>query len=407
MRVRDRMTLILLADSATWAADVAAEACALGLDAPVVVQTAREAIVHLAGGSPVSTLLMQPRQAGELCPALTEMTAGEADSPTRLILIGNATRRCAPAGPSAGVGTLGDDDDSPLADSAPGWLGRALAAPHPPRDVTPLQDGELHDMLLSGCLRASYQPIVSIVDRKPVGMEALARLHHPRRGILAPSTFMPQAEASGMGWMVFRLMTAIVLRDWNTHSMVRLGMKLGLNIAVAEMLRPDLPDWLQLHCAAAGVPPSLVVLEMTETQPVQDNAALRVAAARLTQLGFSLMIDDVGPGLRDPADLFDLSFAAMKVDRVLVAAAGHSADARQILLRLLRRASDAGLATVAEGVEDLETWERVRDQGFDFVQGFHAARPLPAAAVATWFRAWTAPAHMPVPAATGPASYTI
>jgi len=264
-----------------------------------------------------------------------------------------------------------------------------MSIPAAPADPAGLGDAELLEALAVRGLRASYQPIVRADTRQPVGLEALARLQHPQRGILAPALFVPHAEASGLGWTLFRLLTAIVMQDWNTHAMTRLGMPIGLNIAVDDMLRPDLPGWLSAQCAAADMPPSMLVLEMTETQPVQDAVALRMAVKRLSALGFILMIDDVGPGLRDPAGLLDLDFAGMKIDRLLVNAAVGDTDARRLLTRLLGHARQAGLATVAEGVEDAATWDHVRALGFDLVQGFLASRPLPAAAVATWHLAWT------------------
>lgn len=370
------MTLLLLADPALWAAKVATEAGALGIAAPPPLTDAGDALLRLAGSTPVSHLLVQPDSLGCLRDSLIEMTAGAVDCPARLIVLGD------PGNIFAIPGAIHADD-------APGWLGRAMGVPAPPDDPVGLDDAELLDALAAGGLRASYQPIVRVGNGQAVGLEALARLRHPQRGMLAPALFVPHAEASGLGWMLFRLLTAIVLRDWNAQAMARLGLPVGLNIAVDDILRPDLPGWLSAQCAAAAMPPSMLVLEMTETQPVQDAAALRMAVGRLGALGFTVMIDDVGPGLRDPAGLLDLDFTGMKIDRLLVNAAVGDTDARRLLTRLLGHARQAGLATVAEGVEDAATWDHVRALGFDLVQGFLASRPLPAAAVATWHLAWT------------------
>lgn len=366
------MTMLLLAEPGRWADDAATEAAAMGLDAPVIAARPRDAVAALAGGRRVDCLILQPSRAGDLLAALIDMIRGEAAYPTRLILVGDGPARL-------------PIPDAVMADDAAGWLGRALAAPLAEPDTGQLDDAELLHALSSGWLRAAYQPIIAVATGRPCGLEALARLHHPTRGTLAPSLFVPQAEAGGLGWTLFRLMTALTFREWNLHALHQLDVPLNINIGVAEILRPDLQAWLLAECAAADLPPSSVVLELTETQPVHDDDALRQAATALAGLGFRLMIDDVGPGMRDPQDLHGMPFEGMKFDKTLVNAARTDPAARHLLTAMLGSARQAGLSTVAEGVEDADTCELVKRLGFRAVQGFHTARPLPATALVPWF----------------------
>ena len=376
------MTLLLLIGCGDWERSARREANALGRD-DMESASADQVVARLAGGNTVSHLLLQPSAAGRMLGPLLQMTAGEADSGTALILLGESD--ALPPLPASSTAVVTRLDD--------GWLRRALSHTRPPRESGPADRvgaSELNSALNHGWVRASYQPVVSLADRKPIGLEALARLQHPTRGMLAPDLFVPRAESSGLSWKLAASLARRALQEWGGGRLDALDVNLGINLPLAELLRPDLPDWLEHHCAAVGTRHQRLMLEMTETQPVTDLPALRAAAARLRAAGFRLSIDDAGPGARDPEDLLGLGFHAVKVDRVTTAAAAQDPRARAFLDRLVARAHAAGMGVIAEGVEDQEGWRRMQTMGFDSAQGFAIARPLPADAVPVWHQAWQA-----------------
>jgi EAL domain-containing protein (putative c-di-GMP-specific phosphodiesterase class I) len=239
-------------------------------------------------------------------------------------------------------------------------------------------------------VRALYQPMVWLSNRRPGGMEALARLEHPRLGRLTPAQFLPAAEAAGLLDRLTEGMVARVFGEWSRQQLRALGMGIGLNLPLDVMLRGDLAARLESRCTASGLTPFNIVLELTETQPVLDVPALGAAVAALRGRGYRVSMDDVGPGQRDPTALLRLPFTSVKLDMALVHRAADSTEARSYLRWLIGAAHDGGMIVVAEGIEDADTWGRMQTLGVDAGQGFAIARPMPAAAVPQWYRAWTA-----------------
>ena len=113
----------------------------------------------------------------------------------------------------------------------------------------------------------------------------------------------------------------------------------------------------------------------------------------LRGLGVRMAIDDIAPVTHDPAALLHLPFSAMKLDRAAVRDAADNADAAAFVRRSVATARAAGMALVAEGVEDAAIWAMTRAAGVDQAQGFRIARPLPMAAMPAWRQDWMARAE--------------
>ncbi|MBN8891462.1 MAG: EAL domain-containing protein [Rhodospirillales bacterium] len=377
--------IILVCADESWAAAVRQEAArddarVAGL---VVTTSPQEAMARLAAGTPAfSHLLLQAEAAGGLLGELVSLSSGEAGPASALVLLGAAGL---PPAMAARVAVT-------VAAPVPGWLARALrprTAARPGAHSLTTED-ELRRALAGGAVRVLYQPVVRLSDRRPVGMEALARIEHPVWGTLPPEAFLPGMEAAGLLRELTIAVTEQALADWNGDRLAELDLRLGLNLPLDILSLSCLPDWLDAQCAAADVPPARVVLELTETQEVTDPAALGRAAGVLRARGYRLAIDDAGPAQRDPTELINLPFSVLKLDKSVVREAADNAGARAFLRRSIADAHAAGLTVVAEGVEDAEIWARMRCLGADHGQGYCIARPLPAAAVPLWHRAWCA-----------------
>jgi EAL domain-containing protein (putative c-di-GMP-specific phosphodiesterase class I) len=145
---------------------------------------------------------------------------------------------------------------------------------------------------------------------------------------------------------------------------------------------------LDAQCAAAGVRPDQIIVELTESRPVEDLAALRRSIERVRQGGYGLAIDDLGPSVPHHAALLRMPFTAVKLD-IDVIRDMHAEDGRAFLLDTIDAARANGMTIIAEGVEDRDTWRRLEACGVDHAQGFLISRPLPAAALPIWLDAWT------------------
>lgn len=249
---------------------------------------------------------------------------------------------------------------------------------------------ELRDALSAAKIGAVYQPIVRLADAAPIGLEALARLSHPRRGALAPRLFVPQIEAAGLAWPLTESVGNAAFGDWSGGRLESLGLTLALNFPLDVLLRPAALHWLDRARNVAGIPAARIVIELTESRPVGDLPELARAVARLRREGYGLAIDDVGPGQRDHPDLLGLEFSALKLDRHVVRRAMTSPDAEAFVHRTTQAAHAAGMRVIAEGIASLARFRRMAGLSVDEGQGFWFARPMAAESVAKWDARWRA-----------------
>ena len=204
-------------------------------------------------------------------------------------------------------------------DTADGWLGRVLALEgHRAPETASLSSSDLREALAGAHIQTRYQPIVSMADRRPVGLEVLVRLHHPTLGILPPDLFVPKIEQAGLAWQLTEVVVRRAFEEWNGAALDRLSLVIALNFPLDVLLVHDALVLLEEQRQLAGIPASRIVIELTESRPVEQLQALRRAIGRLRDQGYGLAIDDVGPELRDHQALLDLKFTALKLDKDLV-----------------------------------------------------------------------------------------
>ncbi len=249
-----------------------------------------------------------------------------------------------------------------------------------------MQLTELHDALDGAMIETRYQPIVRISDRQPIGLEALARLNHPTHGTLAPDYFVPQIEDAGLAAQLTDLVASCAFADMQ-GPIGALGLSISLNFSLDVLLVREARARLEVRRQEAGIAPRRIAIELTESRPVEDFAALHEAVEQLRADGYRIAIDDVGPGVPRLPELLALPFTSLKLDKDVVQRSDQP-EMRRFLEPVMAAARKYQMGVVAEGVEDVETWNRMRALGAQFAQGFLAARPLPATAVPIWFEAW-------------------
>lgn len=232
-----------------------------------------------------------------------------------------------------------------------------------------------------GEMALHYQPILDLRSDRIVAVEALARWHHPRLGMVMPHDFVPMAEVGGQIVALTEWALAEAVRQAAVWRRAGLALKVSVNISNAGLPDDELPAKLERLCADAGVPPSALVLELTESAAMADAARVMEICTRLRLRGFDLSIDDFGTGHSSLAQLQRLPFSALKIDRSFVGAAITSANGASIVQAIIGLAHAMGLHCVAEGVESPEMLAFLKDSDCDFAQGFHIARPLPAAEI--------------------------
>lgn len=253
---------------------------------------------------------------------------------------------------------------------------------------------EIRAALAGAMIETRYQPIVRLADRKPVAVEVLARMNHPAHGTLLPHRFVPQMEDAGLAPALTEIVTRRAFADMGGPSLAPHGLEIALNFPLDVLLVPAAMELLDAQRREAGIPREQVVIELTESRPVEDVVGLRRAIERLRNSGYGTVIDDVQPGVPKLEALLELPFTGVKLDKDLVQRLTDDEASRDFTRGIVDVAKSRGLTVTAEGVEDAATWDRLADLGIDMAQGFLMARPLLAVAVPVWLRRWSKRQHL-------------
>ena len=221
-----------------------------------------------------------------------------------------------------------------------------------------------------------YQPKVDLRSGRISGVEALVRWLHPRRGVIAPLEFIPFAESSACIDRMTQWLGETAcgqLREWDTRG-CHIG--LAINVSARNLHEPRLADQLETQCRKAGIAPSRITLELTETAAMRDAVHMMDMLTRLRVKGFSLAIDDFGTGYSSLLQLHRLPFSEIKIDRTFVSACATSTESRSIVRLVADLAHALGMTAVAEGVETADALRLLREMGCDEAQGVFIAPPL-------------------------------
>jgi len=233
-----------------------------------------------------------------------------------------------------------------------------------------------------------YQPKVDLKTGNLVGVEALIRWRHPEHGVVVPDRFIGIAEECGV---------IDALTDWVFSESIRqlavwrelgLRVRMAINVSVDNLGAPDFVRRLASTVREAGVPTSDVTLEITESRVMSPSAVPLETLVRLRLQRFNLSIDDFGTGHSSLAQLRDVPFTELKVDRGFVRGARFNSIIRPILEGSLGLAKRLGMQSVAEGVETEEDWHLLRELDCDLAQGYFIGRPAPAEDLPAWLAAW-------------------
>jgi diguanylate cyclase (GGDEF)-like protein/PAS domain S-box-containing protein len=254
-------------------------------------------------------------------------------------------------------------------------------------DRTLLLDNALRRALERKQLALHYQPQISMTTGQTVGAEALLRWTHPELGAISPAEFIPIAESSGLilpiGEWVIR--TAVKqLADWIAAGMAPLTM--AVNLSSVQFRHADLPQLVTNLLEEAGLPASLLELELTEGVSMTNPLSAIAVMDDLHQRGVRMSIDDFGTGYSSLSYLKRFQVYKLKIDQTFVRDITEDPDDKAIVGAIISLARSLGLKTIAEGVETEGQLAFLQDQGCDEVQGYYFSRPLPAPAFEQYVR---------------------
>jgi diguanylate cyclase (GGDEF)-like protein len=239
---------------------------------------------------------------------------------------------------------------------------------------------DLSTAAAKGELFLRYQPIVDLNTGALVGVESLVRWQHPRLGLLEPAAFIPLAEESGSivgigEWVLEK--AARQLHTWRTRFQCD-QLYVSVNVSVRQVDRPGFGDEVMAQLGNAGLDPTNLMLEITESvlaDPAGDSSS---TLAELRQQGVRVALDDFGTGYCSIGYLRQLPVDLIKIDRSFVSGAELDGPAGSLLEAIVSMAEHLGLGVIPEGIETVGEMDRLRAMGCATGQGYLLSRPVAA-----------------------------
>lgn len=385
------MRILIIDDQPLMLALLRAQVEALGESEVTAFQSAQEALDHLSqgGGSPDVILcdLNMPGMDGVLFMrhlAGLKFAGG-------LVLISVEDQRILDSAEKVGrahnLRVLGVLRKPVSLDDLRATLG-AVPAVVQRRRGRNLAPEDLRRGIAAGELVNHYQPKVELASGALAGVECLVRWQHPELGLVYPDDFVGMAEQQGVIGELTDAVIALALRQAKSWADAGIHTSLAVNVSMDNLTDVDFADRLAAEAEAADVALTALRLEVTESRLMNDRAVALEILTRLRLRRVELFIDDFGTGHSSLAQLRDLPFSGLKIDRNFVHSAWNDAALNAILEASIAMAKKLGMRTVAEGVEDLEDWNFLRASGCELAQGYFIARPFAGAELPRWAAEW-------------------
>lgn len=256
-------------------------------------------------------------------------------------------------------------------------------------------DGSMHDrverkMELENGLRKAlenqqfelhYQPIISLETHRLEGLEALVRWRHPEHGLISPGEFIPVAEETGLivplGEWVFRQATRQLAELWQHHGRGTVP-SISINVSRKQLVLADLPQRLLDLTHEAGVDPSAIHLEVTESAIMTDPTLAHHVLDQLKRHGFKIDMDDFGTGYSSLASLHQFPLDVLKIDRSFIANLNRGRDFAALVNAISMLARNLNISVIAEGVETEDQMTMLQAMECQMAQGYYFALPMPA-----------------------------
>jgi diguanylate cyclase (GGDEF)-like protein len=247
---------------------------------------------------------------------------------------------------------------------------------------------DLNDVTGRREMRNVYQPIVTVDRQCIVGVEALARWHHPLLGIIEPGRFIPLAEEQGaivdIGAWVLQQACAD-RKEWRNSEAG--AMTMSVNVSARQLFSAGYAATVEQTLRDSETAPELLTLELTETVFVEDSEGAAATLRDIRGLGVKIALDDFGTGFSSLSHLKRFPIDTIKIDRAFITGLGRDSASDEIVRAVIDLAHSLGMTVVAEGVECAAQHEELLGLGCDFCQGYFFARPMNADTVVELMRA--------------------
>ncbi len=294
---------------------------------------------------------------------------------------------------SVGIKYFGDEDEQPEdllrdADTAmycAKTLGKAqyqvFDSKMHKHAVTRLQiESDLRRAVERDEIHVNYQPIVSLQTGRISGFEALARWHHPERGLILPSEFIPVAEETGVIMQIDLSVLRQACRQmhaWHDALPLTKQMKVSVNLSCRQFMQPTIVSNVMAILRETGLDPRSLKLEITESVMMERGVDAMGVLEQLSQAGIELSLDDFGTGYSSLSYIHRFPVSTLKIDQSFIKRIGGEQNG-EIVRAVVALARNLGMEVVAEGIETVVQLDQLKALNCEQGQGYYFSSPVDA-----------------------------
>jgi EAL domain-containing protein (putative c-di-GMP-specific phosphodiesterase class I) len=287
-----------------------------------------------------------------------------------------------------GMVLLGDFNESsplrPLQALLEKQKNESLAVPVSPPVAALVNEDDVRQAFSRRQLQTFFQPKFNLLTGEVYSIEALARWHHPVKGVIPPSVFIPVIEQSGLLDELLFMQLEQGLSIQRQALAQGFSLNLAFNLQVSQLANAHLIPRIRLVLDVHDLPGSGLTFELTETGLLEVPPASLERLTRLRMMGCGLSIDDFGAGFSSLQRLCQLPFNEIKLDAGFVRGVMHEPRCRAVITSTLALGEALGMAVVVEGIETEEQRRVLQDLGCTQGQGYWCARPMSGADLLHW-----------------------
>ncbi len=243
----------------------------------------------------------------------------------------------------------------------------------------------LKEAIHTRSLSVKFQPIINASNGKVASFEALVRWRSTEFGEIYPDEFIPIAEKKGLindlGYLVFEKACAFICHYNQVNDS---NIRVNVNVSVLQLLDTNFPSNLHMLAVNAGVETQSIVLELTETVMLDGNKNALNQIYKLSSMGFSLSLDDFGSGFSSIHSFLGLPLNQIKIDKLMTTKSMEDKAYEQYLQFITKLCSSKGVSIVFEGIEDQIMFQKFKDMGASYFQGYWFSKPLSVASASQY-----------------------
>lgn len=235
-----------------------------------------------------------------------------------------------------------------------------------------------------GDIFLTYQPQVCLKTNEVVGVESLIRWNHPLLGAIPPDEFILLAEQTGMIKHITRWVCDHAAMDFVRLSLEGLVLKMSINVSPNNLLEDNFASSILAILQEYEIPAGAFCIELTETAMMLDSQRVRASIEYLTRHGIFFAIDDFGTGFSSLTNLKRLKVRQLKIDKEFISNLDFDVEDEAIVRATIEMANCFGVQIVAEGVESLAVFEKLKDLNCHIMQGFYISKAIPIDELIEW-----------------------